>query len=71
MWNPLEHELTHLKKSSWFLTLVQYDLNNAQDAAPSQEANFFAISKTIETVVVPYVNEVFDKHDTTQIQYYY
>jgi len=58
MWNPLEHELTHLKKSSWFLTLVQYDLNNAQDAAPSQEANFFAISKTIETVVVPYVNEV-------------
>lgn len=58
-WNPLEHEITRLKKSNWFVTLAEYDLNNVGHGdSSSKESTFLTISKTIETVVVPYINEV-------------
>ena len=59
LWNPLEHEISRLHKSSWFVSLTQYDLDNTdQDDSSSKEPVFFTISKTVETVVLPYINEV-------------
>jgi len=55
LWNPLEHEITRLKKSHWFQTLAQYDLDNSSS---SKDSTFLTISKTVETVVIPYINQV-------------
>lgn len=56
-WNPLQHQVTSLKKSTWFQTLLHFDAS-CEERSQNKDANVLVISKTIEIAVVPYVTQV-------------